>query len=80
MMTKEERDDMRSAAQMSVTCKIDGPWEDIVACLDDLDAKDQEIKVTNIHLRAASQLIGMKNKEIEALKAELEMYRMVKNP
>jgi len=38
---------------------------------DDLDAKDAEIKSINIHFKAADQLIGMKNQEIEKLKARV---------
>ena len=43
---------------------------DYKKCLDALDEKDKEIDSINIHFRAADQLIGMKNNEIEALKAK----------
>ena len=62
-LSKEERDDLRACV-----------WSDqktVNLLCDDLDAKDAEIKSINIHFKAADQLIGMKNQEIEKLKARV---------
>ena len=55
-LSKVDRNDMRTAAQMSITCKIDGPWEDIVSCLDDLDEKDEEIEALKEELENVGEV------------------------
>ena len=57
--SKDERHDRRNAAQMSISTKIDGPWEDMLACLADLDEKDEEID------RLKQQLVTQYQSEID---------------
>lgn len=67
-LSKEERKYYRRLFSCSDSFVLAG-W--IKKCLDDLDAKDEEIEFIDNQRKAAEQLFVMKNEEIEALKAEL---------